>query len=609
MLKMPLEEAEEKKEKTQEKYQHRTPNMHEELQELTNCEPLSKLRGSQMDWLLDSTSHYRRSSGTEAASNANVAVHPTSSFRGVEEDVISEGLSRVDSTSTPHGPQQLASTAPCNRGTAGKSVGKDAAAPGADTAAARLPSQDEGDAGALLITVEVSSSSASPERLVSSPSPVLSARARPSLSTLRGPKGRRHARSAAKREGRRRSSNSVSNPSSRSISNLNAATVISLTSKSNSRRSSALAQHGSAAVPAGAGRRRVSIKRASTPRPSTTPSALSPRTPVEGKSQGARAKSPSPAIPSRETSVATVAAAKKREGRRQVTSSQRSNSKAYISSTEIVVSSESDTDAAPSASPLLSGGKSHRSFLPHEQKRGSAVDRALASASASTSAVAVLGVYEVAGPGAALPVAEEPKKASQANLSHRAPTTTRSAHLDDKNAELKDTNNSAAAHGAEEVEAKVPSEKVKLVATEEEPKRLVKDEEQKVATPPVETLKRAGGEEKHKASEPKRRVSEGNAQQQTATNTEAEETSTRRRVSTEQPAPVAAPTPRETGSVPVVAPEAPNPAVPDKPQEVDEVVAACHAEVKTCGDTAAVPSLQLPLGSKEKSKAKCCSVM
>ncbi|RNE99713.1 hypothetical protein TraAM80_08043 [Trypanosoma rangeli] len=589
----------------QQNYEREPSNIHQELEELTKCEPLVKCRASRTDWLLDSTSHYNRSPGTTAASSVSEAVQPNSSFQGGKEDAISEKLPRVGSALTPHGTQQIASAVKCRNGSAGKSVTKNGAAIRADVTAPHYLSQDKDGVGAALITVEVSSSSVSPETTLSPSSLALPVCARSSHGTSRGPTGKRQLRRVAKRECKRRSSNSMSNPSSRSILHRNGVAAVSLTSKTDSRRSSAIALHSSAAVTAEAGRERVTIKKSCIPRLSSTSQVLTQRTPLHGKNQGARTTSPSPRIPSSETSVATVAAAKTKEGGRELTPSAQALSKTRMSSLDIVVSSESDTDAAPSASVLHYATKHCHSFPLNEQKRVQTVNMASTSASASTSAVAVLGVYEVCETGAAQPLADQNTKSSHVTLSRRV-TTEGLASLVDKNAGLERMN--AAAHGGEEVEARVPCEDLKHVAMEEEAKGGHEKCKELKNAAAEETVKREEAAEKCKAPEVKRRVPEENVQQQTVMKTEAKTASEQKGELTEPLSLVTLPTVREPSDAPPVAPKASNPTMPAMPRRVDEVVAACHEDVRECDKMVAPPLLRHP-GPTSKANSKCCSVM
>ncbi|EKF28039.1 hypothetical protein MOQ_008226 [Trypanosoma cruzi marinkellei] len=273
-------------------------NIHKELEELTNCEPLRKLSASQKDWLLDSTSHYRSNSGTGATPNVNTQLTP--SFRNGEEEAISEGLSRVESASTARGAQRPVTTGTCSNNNAEKTVaGYDTATKAETTTAHASPLRDE-SIGGTLITLEVSSSSATPENLLSSPSPMLlSGYAMLSPLTARGMSGKNHTRIGAKRSVRQFKASSTKNCPGNGGRPRSQGAIISLVGSPNSRRSS-LAHVNSSGLKKVTRKSNVKINDAALSSISVNSPAISTRSYVEKGNQGVTTNEPSPAIQSRD---------------------------------------------------------------------------------------------------------------------------------------------------------------------------------------------------------------------------------------------------------------------------------------------------------------------
>ncbi|KAF5225970.1 hypothetical protein ECC02_000899 [Trypanosoma cruzi] len=576
-------------------------NIHKELEELTNCEPLRKLSASQKDWLLDSTSHYRNNSNTGAAPNVNTQL--TSSFRNGEEEAISEGLSRVESASTARGTQRPVNTGNCSNSNAEKAVARYDIAAKADTATAHAsPLRDE-SIGGTLITLEVSSSSATPEGLLSSPSPMLlSGCAMSSPVTSRGIPGKNHTRTAAKRGVRQFKTSSTKTCSNKGGRPCSKGAIISLVGTPNSRRSS-LAHVSPSGLKKVSEKSSVKIHDAGIRSMSVNFPVVSANPYLEKGNQGVTTNLPSPAIQSRDFSVATVAAAQKTLEQRNGSSQPWLCADERTSSFEVFVSSESDTEAAQISFPLAQQ-RQNPPLINQGQSRVPAENTVSASVSASTSVVAVIDVYEVTEKRAAQPLKEEKKNTGQSTLSHRFKGNM-SPSSENKIGNPKEREKTRI--GSKNRERSVPLEELKRVAMEEEEKKIQQERNQNEANK-VNHKEREEANKGSEVPEVKREVSKVNVRQKSVTGSQERETITQRNESEARQSQVALISPPESRRALSERPMVSKPEGDNKSGGMDEVRADHDDEGKRVYREDALYYTHATY-MKQKSKAKCCSVM
>ncbi|KEG06655.1 hypothetical protein DQ04_12881000 [Trypanosoma grayi] len=438
-----------------------TENLHRELLQLKNCEPLTQMSGSQNDWLLGSM----RQCSSDAVPKARPHKELPSSLVP-EEEAVSQGLSRVESASTPPA-AQLASIADAR--SSDKNSGKKTAQKNSmGRSSGASPPCGENLEGTL-ITLEVSPSSLDSEDVVVSPSRAADSRPRASSCGKHSSSPKREEGLSHKGKWRRATiSSSSARDSSTSMPRHARDSVTSTGSFSSVRRSGKL-KSASKTIGGGGGdgkKTRGFMKNNFKAPAARAPAALSPRPVLRKNSRGATTHSPSPALPSREMSVATVAAAQKRDTVRAAGASLRANSGANQASPEVFVSSESEGDNAL-PSPARHGLKQRTGGLPTTLKTNLQPAQPALPCSASVSvSAAVIDVIEVTGQPdeeAPQPSEEWARFAAGATLTHRFHNT--APGFPDAEALAVKAAATAAPEGCEV--SNVPFSQMKRVAVEE----------------------------------------------------------------------------------------------------------------------------------------------
>ncbi|EKF28038.1 hypothetical protein MOQ_008225 [Trypanosoma cruzi marinkellei] len=225
--------------------------------------------------------------------------------------------------------------------------------------------------------------------------------------------------------------------------------------------------------------------------------------------------------------------------------------------------------------------------------------------SASTSAVAVVGVYEVTEKRAAQPLREERKNTGQSTLSHRF-NGGMSPSLDNKHDNPKKGEKTRS--GSKNREGSVPLEELKRVAMEEEEKKIQQERNQHEANR-INHKEREEANKGSDMSEVKREFSKVSVQQKSVTGSQERETITQRNESEARQSQFASISPPESRRALSERPTVSRPEEDNKSGGVMEDIRAEHDDKgKSVYREDALYSTHATY-MKQKPKAKCCSVM